>query len=40
MKRFMQIVMFPTWWIALIWAGLEPDKIKFFQAVYAMLHPG
>jgi len=40
MRTFMQIVIFFSWLAALIWAGLELEKIQFFQSVYALLQPG
>jgi len=40
MRKFMQIVIFFSWLTGLIWAGLELEKIQFFQSVYALLQPG
>ena len=40
MRKFMRIVFFFSWLAALIWVGLELEKIQFFQSVYAMLQPG
>jgi hypothetical protein len=40
MRKFMQIVVLFSWLAALIWAGLELEKIQFFQSVYALLQPG
>jgi hypothetical protein len=37
MRKLMQIVIFFSWLAALIWAGLELEKIQFFQSVYAVL---
>jgi hypothetical protein len=40
MRKFMQIVVLFSWLAALIWTGLELEKIEFFRSVYAMLKPG
>jgi hypothetical protein len=37
MKAFFQIIMFLGWMATLIWAGLELEKIHFFQSLYTML---
>jgi hypothetical protein len=37
MRKLMQIFIFLSWIATLMWAGLELEKIQFFNLVYAML---
>jgi hypothetical protein len=37
MQKLMQIVIFLSWIATLMWAGLELEKMQFFNSVTAML---